>query len=233
MVSSLSLSTKLLGLAMNIAVMQFSASFESTFVRLSPRLATNALMVTADNIGNVEVPSARKQLLQTMGVSALGWALSSSMPNVAFAAENDDSTTSSELVDSAARSRSSDTGFLPSSPNIRSLKRAEKQLSKMEFYAVDNDYEAIKLAIRNAPFSDIRKNSFALIKEYASQPEQQSKLTASYEAFISSLEKMDSAASLGMRGRKLDNGALLQSYQATSLALNEWIAVASAVSESS
>ena len=208
--------------------MKFSASFETSSVVFHPRMATSALMVAADNNEAENVSCARRKVFQTMGCTTLGWALSSSMPSMARAAENDITTTSD-----LAASRDSDFSSAPSSPNIRSLKRAEKQLSKMEFYAVDNDYEAIKLAMRNAPFSEIRKNSFALIKEYASQPDQQSKLTASYDAFITSLEKMDSTASLGMRGRKLDNGALLQSYQATSRALNEWIAVALAVSESS
>jgi hypothetical protein len=123
-------------------------------------------------------------------------------------------------------------GILQSS-NLRSLKRAEKQLSKLEFYAVENEYENMKLALRNAPFSEVRKNSFALIKEFAGAPDQQSKLTASYEVFISTVEKLDSTASLGMRGRKLDNGALLQSYQACSKALGDWIAVATEVAESS
>ena len=123
-------------------------------------------------------------------------------------------------------------GFLQSS-NLRSLKRAEKQLSKLEFYAVENEYESMKLALRNAPFSEVRKNSFALIKEYAGEPDQQSKLTASYEVFISAVEKLDSTASLGMRGRKLDNGALLQSFQDTAKALADWIAVATEVAEGS
>ena len=123
-------------------------------------------------------------------------------------------------------------GILQSS-NLRSLKRAEKQLSKLEFYAVENEYESMKLALRNAPFSEVRKNSFALIKEYAGEPDQQSKLTASYEVFISAVEKLDSTASLGMRGRKLDNGALLQSFYDTAKALADWIAVATEVAEGS
>lgn len=119
------------------------------------------------------------------------------------------------------------------SSNLRSLRRAEKQLSKLEFYAVENEYENMKLALRNAPFSEVRKNSFALIKEYAGQPDQQAKLNESYELFISAVEKLDSTASLGLRGRKLDKGALLQSFQATAKALSDWIAVAAEVEQAS
>ena len=119
------------------------------------------------------------------------------------------------------------------SSNLRSLKRAEKQFEKLELYAVANEYENIKLGIRNAPFSEVRKNSFALIKEYSDQPDKKAKLTASYEVFISAVETLDSTSSLGMRGRKLGNGALLQSFQATSKALSDWIAVAAEASASS
>jgi hypothetical protein len=202
-------------------------------------MATKTFMATADNQNNdnkhnnndsdVESSFGRKNFLQTLGFTGLGWALSGSTYSMANASGEDDGTTSS----GASTTGGGVMTTLQESSNVRSLKRAEKQLSKMELYAVENDYEAMKLAIRNAPFSEIRKNSFALIKDFADQPDLQVKLTASYEVFIRSLENMDSTASLGLRGRKLDNGALLQSFQTTSVALNEWIAVASAVSKSS
>jgi hypothetical protein len=233
MVSSLSRRTVLLGLTIGVAAIGDSAAFVTTSGPPLRTMATKAFMATTEsnsktNGNDMETSLARKQVLQTLGFTGLGWALSGSIHSTANAAEDG---TSSELESTSTTSGSATT--LIESSNIRSLKRAEKQLGKMELYAVENDYEAIKQAIRNAPFSEIRKNSFALIKEYASQPDLQSKLTASYQVFISSLETMDSTASLGMRGRKLDNGALLKSYQATSVALNEWIAVASAVFESS
>lgn len=153
---------------------------------------------------------SRRNFAETLGVAVAFLA----SPKLALADEEEESAGSGGV-----------TGILQSS-NLRSLKRAEKQLGKLEFYAVENEFENMKLGLRNAPFSEIRKNSFALIKEYASQPDQQSKLTASYNVFISAVERLDSTASLGMRGRKMDDGAFLKMFQETSKALSEWIAVA-------
>lgn len=170
--------------------------------------------------------SSRKDFFQTIRFSAGLTASSLWFPisDVANAAE--------DVLGSDDAISASVSGILQSS-NLRSLKRAEKQLSKLEFYAVENDYENMKLAIRNAPFSEVRKNSFALIKEFSQQPAEQEKLTASYEIFISSLEKMDSTASLGMRGRKLEKDALLQAYQATASSFSDWIQVVTEVAQGS
>lgn len=170
-----------------------------------------ATQLKATNENNIVGEQSRRGFVQSLGLASM-----TVMAPPAFAEETESESVSTIIL----------------SPNLRSMKRAEKQLSKMEFYAVENDYENLKLAIRNAPFSEIRKNSYALIKEYAGRSDEQAKLNSSYVAFIAALEKMDSTASLGLRGRKLESDEMLKCFQATSVALNNWIAVATEVESS-
>lgn len=164
--------------------------------------------------------NSRKEFLQTIGVASMVLA-SPIMNNVAFA--EDAVVVGEETAVSA--------GLLVQSPNLRSLKRAQKQLSKMEFYATENDYESLKVAIRNAPFSECRLKSFAILKEYKDQPAGiQEKLKASYDTFIASVEKMDNTAGLGMRGRSMSKDAMLKDYQTAAANMAAWIAAIESVS---
>ena len=161
---------------------------------------------------------SRKEFLQTLGVA--GMVLASPMNNVAFAED--------AVVDTVGEDTA--VSGLLQSPNLRSLKRAQKQLSKMEFYATENDYESLKVAIRNAPFSECRLKSFAILKEYKDQPAKQEKLKASYDTFIASVEKMDNTAGLGMRGRSMSKDAMLKDYQTAAANMAAWIAAIESVS---
>lgn len=206
MVQSISLSA----LAV-LALATGSNAFSSASVTKSSMLSSSTTELQAVN--------SRKEVLQTLGLA--GMILASPMNNVAFA---EDATTVDTAGDETAVS-----GMLQS-PNLRSLKRAEKQLSKMEFYATENDYESLKAAIRNAPFSECRLKSFAILKEYKDQPVKEEKLKASYDTFIASVEKMDSTAGLGMRGRNLSKDAMLKDYQAAAANMAAWIATIESVS---
>ena len=196
----------------------------------TPCTSETALSALKDSSlhGNNQL-SSRKQFFQEIGLTggiASAIAVSSSATlgsSPAYAIE--------DILDTSDGTTTGTVGSMRASPALKNIKRAEKQLSKMEFYAVENNYEEMKLAIRNPPFSEIRKNSFQIIRDFKGEQNQQDQLQAAYDKFIASLEKMDSTASLAMRGRKLENGALLQSYDATVEALSEWIEVASSITQ--
>jgi len=172
--------------------------------------------------------TTRKDFLQQLGLAGVASVVAFGSPinNVAYAAED------VAVAETPSESSLGVAGIIQSA-NLRSLKRAEKQLSKLEFYAVENDYENMKLSIRNAPFSEVRKNSMSLIKEFSGNEDAADKLTKAYGTFIASVEKMDNTAGLGLRGRKLDKGELLKCYDAVKSSMAELIAVASEVSTGS
>ena len=165
------------------------------------------------------IPSRKEFLQSAFLVGGVSSVVVASFPDLALADEQEEDT----VVDEKALPTTATE--VPQSANLRSIIRAEKQLSKLELYAVNNDYESIKLALRNAPFSEVRKKSFAIIKEYADQPSKQEKLKVAYDAMIASIERLDNTAGLGMRGRKLPDDELLKTYQAASSSLTVWIAV--------
>lgn len=198
------------------------ASDVTAFTTFPAGATSSSTRLHATNEDTTNVPElSRRGFVQNLGIAGMTAAAFLASPVTAYAEELESQSTESVVIG------------VPQSSNLRSIKRAEKQLSKLEFYAVENEFENMKLGLRNAPFSEVRKNCFALIRDYAGQPEQQSKLTASYDNFIRAVEKLDNTAGLGMRGRKLDNGELLQSFQASSAALNDFIAVATQVAQES
>lgn len=173
---------------------------------------------------NGAVEQSRRGFVQNMGLAGVAAAFAaSSIPALA-----EEGGVEAIIGDATAGEATATVMGTIQSSSLRSVKRAEKQLSKLELFAADNDYEDLKLGLRNAPFSDVRKNCSTVIKEFSGNPDLQSKLTASYTEFIKAVENLDNTAGLGMRGRKLDSGALLQCFQATSASLNGFIAVATA-----
>ncbi|CAB9529976.1 expressed unknown protein [Seminavis robusta] len=179
-------SSIVLGLAISAATMggPAAAFVVGNTPSQPPSVGTSTVMpLMMANNGDDSVESSRKEVLSALGWTAAAWAVSGTLDNKAYAAEEGEAAT--VVVEESVVSP------ILQSSNLKSIKKAEKQLSKLEFYAVQNDFEALKVEIRNAPFSEIRKNSFKFIKEYAGQEETQSKLSASYDVFITSLEKMD------------------------------------------
>jgi len=74
---------------------------------------------------------------------------------------------------------------------------------------VTNQYEPLKEAVRVPPLSEIRKACTQIIKRRSEEEtggggeEAILLLQDKYKTFIGALEKMDSTAGLGMRGRQL------------------------------
>merc|ERR1712232_31241 len=101
---------------------------------------------------------------------------------------------------------------------IRGIKRALKQLKTFEFYVTQSDYEALKASTRTPPISEVRTNCFAIVKA-SGYDENYEK---SYKEFISNFEKLDSTASLGMRGRKVSSEDFLRTYQNTVTSLESF-----------
>mmetsp|Transcript_26584 Transcript_26584/g.30415 ORF Transcript_26584/g.30415 Transcript_26584/m.30415 type:complete len:227 (+) Transcript_26584:207-887(+) len=102
------------------------------------------------------------------------------------------------------------TNKVASQASLRYIKRSVKELEKLELYASTNDYSEIKQGLRSPALSEIRKNANVLIKGGDDTSEAET-LTAIYATFIKDIEKLDSNASLGFRGKK--GVELYPSYQ--------------------
>ena len=117
------------------------------------------------------------------------------------------------------------TNKLSSSSALRSVKLSQKKLAAMEDFILMNDCVPLKEALRVQPFSDIRKSCTTLIQGGEDGPDAE-ELQKRYKTFIANLEKLDSTASLGMRGRKLADGEFLTAYKAVVDALSDFVTIA-------
>lgn len=110
-------------------------------------------------------------------------------------------TTTSILSSNPLIANADVTAKVASTAALRIVKRSLKELQNVELYAVENDYGAVKQSLRVPPFTELRKNCSILINGGSDGPEKEN-LEMSYGQFIKSIEALDSACSLGMRGRK-------------------------------
>ena len=122
------------------------------------------------------------------------------------------------------------TNKVASSTALRNVKRAQKQLEKLAQPCETNDFEGVKAFLRTPPFADVRKNCFILLRGAEDGPKVE-ELDAVYKAFISSIEKIDSTASLGFRGRKIPQLQLSEEYLVIQSALSDFIKVAEEAAE--
>ena len=109
---------------------------------------------------------------------------------------------------------------LASPSALRYVKLSIKVLSDLEFYASTNDYEQIKLGLRGPGLDQLRKNASILVGSNEEGPVKES-LASRYSTFIHDLEKLDSEASLGIRGRK--NISMSESYEKCLSSLNDFV----------
>lgn len=137
---------------------------------------------------------------------------------------------------------------------LRNVKNSIKTLqsTEMELIITTNDYVAVKEKLRVIPLSEIRKSCSSLMKYSVSynfiqktlpsefdekilstmtmeEKINRSKLGISYQTYKKSLERMDSLASLGMRGRdyKTSNNEIwINSYQETITSLQSFLSIA-------
>ena len=114
------------------------------------------------------------------------------------------------------------TNKVASNAALRNLKLSQKKLSTLEEYVSFQDYEGLKGQLRQAPVSELRKSAFTLVKGGEDGPDAEL-LSKKYQALISSLERMDSTATLAMRGRKIPAPEFTQNYLDFASALNDFI----------
>jgi len=114
------------------------------------------------------------------------------------------------LSPSAAHADKLITNKLASPSALRYVKTSIKVLEKLELYASTNDYEQVKFGLRGPGLDQLRKNASILIGANEEGPVKEN-LVSQYSAFVQALEKLDSEASLGLRGRKNIN--MWESYQ--------------------
>jgi len=119
------------------------------------------------------------------------------------------------------------TNKLASSQALRSVKIAQKKLSSASTaeYITTADYATLKSVLRVEPISGIRKASTILVRAGEDGPEADN-LSSSYKVFIAKLEKMDSVASVAMRGRTVADSEFKESYEGAVSALNDFVAIA-------
>mmetsp|Transcript_26452 Transcript_26452/g.73038 ORF Transcript_26452/g.73038 Transcript_26452/m.73038 type:complete len:215 (-) Transcript_26452:27-671(-) len=128
-------------------------------------------------------------------------------------------------VSPARPARADITSKLASSAALRNAKSVQKKLSTLELYVVQQDYVSIKESLRVAPVSDIRKSCTTLVRGGDDGPDAQ-QLEGRYNTFMSSLERLDSLASVGMRGRKVSSGDFYAAYKSTVDGLVSFLEVA-------
>mmetsp|Transcript_16179 Transcript_16179/g.21163 ORF Transcript_16179/g.21163 Transcript_16179/m.21163 type:complete len:193 (-) Transcript_16179:211-789(-) len=129
------------------------------------------------------------------------------------------------LLITPKEARADITNKLASKAALRNVKSAQKKLASIELYVANNDYASLKLALREAPLSDIRKACTTLVKGGEDGPDAD-KLQLQYKKFMTSLEKIDALASLGMRGRNISNQDFYSSYKGTVDTLASFLDVA-------
>lgn len=115
------------------------------------------------------------------------------------------------------------TNKVASAAALRGVKRGLKDLEKTEFYAAENNYIETKSGLRSPGMNEVRKNCLVLMKGGEDNAEADS-LKNSYDNFVRAIERLDSQASLGIRGKK--NIELIGDYDATVKALKQFLDIA-------
>lgn len=107
---------------------------------------------------------------------------------------------------------------------LRAVKRARKKITHLEDIVLLKDYTEIKAALRLESISDLRKSCSTIIKATEDGPNAES-ILQNYKTMITGLEKLDSLASVGMRGRKLGETELKESYDSFVASLDRFIGI--------
>jgi hypothetical protein len=122
------------------------------------------------------------------------------------------------------------TNKVASSTALRNIKRAQKQLEKLQPIAESNDFTGVKEFLRTPPFSEVRKNCSIVIRGAEDGPKVE-ELDGVYKGFITSIEKIDGTASLGFRGRKIPQLQMTDEYLLVQSALSDFLKVAEEAAE--
>lgn len=118
-----------------------------------------------------------------------------------------------------------------SSTALRALTRARAQLPIKLLPAVkENDFASVKVRLREPPFDTLRKSSKTLVAGAEGSP-LSGEVNKRYNNLIFSLERFDSTASLGFRGRSIGPLELTQRYDILVKDLDIFMKVAAQAAE--
>lgn len=117
------------------------------------------------------------------------------------------------------------TSKVASSSALRTVKSSQKRMEGLAEAVELNDYAAVMATFREAPFSDIRKSCTTLIKGGEDGPDAE-KLADQYKSFVTAIEKLDSTASVAVRGKKLREGEFSKVYSESVAALGVFVTTA-------
>ena len=181
-------------------------------------ITTSALSLSFDDINNLERPgdastaatSTRRDALQKTLTTALLVGAPFGVP---------------------ASAHADVTNKVASTTALRSLTRAQEKLpERLLPEAKANNFEGVKLRLREPPFDTLRKNGQILVRGGEDGPKV-GQLVKGYKELIAALEKIDGTASLGMRGRKMDPFQLTTEYEAIVRALDSFVKVGAEAAE--
>lgn len=85
---------------------------------------------------------------------------------------------------------------------LRQVRRSLRELKEMESIVSSDDYAQVKAAIRVPPFTEVRRNCSILFRSFPEESSERTSLESKYKVFVTSLERLDSKAGLGVRGKK-------------------------------
>lgn len=140
-------------------------------------------------------------------------------------------TTSSSRFGLVQAAHADVTNKIASSTALRALTRVQSQLPVKVLPAVQaNDFVGVKARLREAPFDNVRKNGQTLVRGGEDGPRAR-ELVKYYKELIAALEKIDSTASLGMRGRTIGPLEMTQEYDKIIVALETFLKVGAAAAD--
>jgi hypothetical protein len=213
--------------------------FESIALALTATSIVTAFSTTLDNGSNTRVSSSSTRLD----------AAASSTPRRAFLTQAGTTTAAVGAASvlafglpSPAAAYVASAAAMDPSVAMRTVKSTLRRLQADAFvdYVAFNEYESLRKALRDSPFSEIRKSCTSLIRTVQGDAISSSDaaaaannnnpsadvLSAKYKTFIASMERMDVTASVAVRGRQIEPGELKAAYSDTVSALQEFLSAA-------
>jgi len=118
------------------------------------------------------------------------------------------------------------TNKVQSTTALRNLQRCSKTLPKLSASVSEGDYLGVKSFFRTPPWDESRKNGQILVRGGEDLGKKSNELAEKYKKFISSVEKIDGSASLGIRGRTIDPKQFSQEYDSVQSTLKDFIQIA-------
>jgi len=123
------------------------------------------------------------------------------------------------------------TNKIASSTALRAMTRSQTQMpTKLLPDVQANNFIGVKARLREPPFDLVRKNGLILVRGGEDGPKA-TELVKSYKGLIATFEKIDATASLGMRGRSIDQLEMSQEYDAIVVAMEAFLKVGTDAAE--